>query len=141
MHALARTPRTTLLGVTAALILAALAVAYLPGGDDENGDLVGWLIVSALAIAVAAVFLLRVVPNAERGGTPERTAVTLGIVAFLSLVVFWSALPFALGVPAAVLGAVALEAHPHGARRTEATAALILAAAAIALGLLLCIVG
>ena len=141
MHALARTPRATLLGATAVLTAGALAVAFLQGGEDENGDVVGWLIMSALSIAVAAVFLLRVVPNAERAGTAERTSATLGLVAFVSLIVFWTGLPFALGVPAAVLGASALERHPHGARRGEATAALVLAAAAIALGLVLCVVG
>ena len=90
MEALRTTSRQTLAVATAVLIFAALAFAYVVGvSDDEEGDVVGWLIVSALASLIAAALLLRFVPASESDpdgdNKPARHALILGVLS-LSLI-------------------------------------------------------
>jgi len=159
------TPPQLLVGA-AALIVIALAFAYLLDvGGDDGADVVGFLIVTLVAIAISAFLVLWLVPREEdQAGAhrPSRTSLILGILAFLTLFGFWTGLPFALGVPALYLGAVgqarAREGLSAAARDEsdvgtpaetpserlgggEALAGTVLAAAALVLGLLLCIMG
>ena len=146
MEALRTLPRRTLAAATAVLIFAALAFAYVVDvKDDEEGDAVGWLIVSALASVIAAALLLRFVPASESDpGTdnkPARHALILGVLSLLTIVVFWTGLPFALGVPALALAATGRDRAPQQGHGGQATAAAVLAALAIVLSIVVCITG
>jgi hypothetical protein len=160
------TPVRLLLGA-AALIVVGLAFAYLldVGGSDEgDADVLGFVIVTLVAIVIAAFLVLWVVPREESQAgfhRPARTSLILGVLAILTLVGFWTGLPFALGVPALYLGAVGQARArgrgatvPSGERGTagadtpseragggEAVAGTVLGAGALVLGLLFCIIG
>jgi hypothetical protein len=161
------TPPQLLVGA-ALLIVVGLAFAYLldVGGNDDSSDVAGFVTVSIVAIAIAAFLVLWLVPReAGQAGAhrPGRTSLILGILAVLTLIGFWTALPFVLGVPALYLGAVGQDrarggrdvTSPPGDRsvataaetpseRTgggEALAGTVLGAAALVLGLLLCTTG
>jgi hypothetical protein len=154
------TPPQLLVGA-AALIVIGLLFAYLDIGGDEDADVVGFVIVTLVAIAISAFLVLWLVPREEaQAGAhrPARTSLILGILAFLTLIGFWTGLPFALGVPALYLGAVgqarAREGIGPGAdERTpaetpseksggvEALAGTVLGLVAVVLGLLLCFIG
>jgi hypothetical protein len=132
-----------LLVATIALILVALALANFVAGG-KGGGVLPYLVTSALAIVVAAIFFLRVIPDAlrpEPGNRPARIGLILGIVALVLVVVFWSGLPFALGVPALVLGVAGRERAPDEGRTGEATAALVLGGLAIVAAFAACLVG
>lgn len=146
MEALRTTSRQTLAVATAVLIFAALAFAYVVGvSDDEEGDVVGWLIVSALASLIAAALLLRFVPASESDpdgdNKPARHALILGVLSLVTIVVFWTGLPFALGVPALALAATGRGRAPQQGHGGQATAAAVLAALAILLSIVACITG
>ncbi|HEX5895337.1 MAG TPA: hypothetical protein VFY47_03335 [Thermoleophilaceae bacterium] len=146
MEALRTTSRQTLAVATAVLIFAALAFAYVVGvSDDEEGDVVGWLIVSALASLIAAALLLRFVPASESDpdgdNKPARHALILGVLSLVTIVVFWTGLPFALGVPALALAATGRGRAPQQGHGGQATAAAVLAALAILLSIVVCITG
>jgi hypothetical protein len=160
------TPPQLLVGA-AALIVVGLAFAYLSVVGDEDADVVGFVIVTLVAIALSAFLVLWLVPREEaQPGVhrPARTALILGIAAFVTLIGFWTGLPFVFGVPALYLGAVGQararerpttrrdesdEANEPDAAETpserigggEALAGTALGAAAVVLGLLLCITG
>jgi len=156
-----------LLAGAAALIVIGLAFAYLldVGDNDDGADVAGFVIVAVVAIAISAFLTLWLVPREEdQAGAhrPARTSLILGILAFLTLIGFWTGLPFALGVPALYLGAVGQARAREGLRpasagaegvdssaetpseRTgggEALAGTVLGVVAVELGLLLCIIG
>ena len=141
MVALTRMPRTQLLVVTSVIIVIAslFANVVLLSDDEGDADIGGWIGLSAFGIALTALLLLVVVPRIA----PEhrRTAVLgFGIAAIVTVVGFWSMLPFALG-------AAALEAARPGDDRAEgtapapATAGVFLALLAWLAAFVLCIVG
>jgi len=157
------TPPQLLVG-TAALIVVGLAIAYFSVFGDEDAEAVGYVIVTLVAIAISAFLTLWLVPREEAqpgAHRPARTALILGILAFLTLFGFWTGLPFVLGVPALYLGAVgqararerpttppdergaADDAETPSERlgAGEAVAGTALGAVAVVLGLLLCVVG
>jgi hypothetical protein len=148
MDALRTASRQTLAAATAVLIYVALAFGYvLDVTNNESGDsdVVGWLIVSTVASVIAAVLLMRFVPATEAdpdtGNKPARRALVLGVLAVLSVAVFWTGLPFALGVPALALAATGTSRAPEQGHGGQATAAAVLAAFAIVAALVLCVVG
>ena len=128
MEILRRTPRTTILAVTAAILIISTACGYwlVAGGDDE---IVGWIIVSVVGTLIAAWLLLKFVPDTEAetdGNAPARRGLVLGALALLTCVVFWTGLPIVLGIPAMVLGAEGqARAATHGPGG-EATAGMVL---------------
>lgn len=142
MTALTRMPRTRLLLITSAIIVVAeLFANVVDVGDsaDEAGSVGGWIGLSVFGIAVTALLLLVAVPRLPR--EHRRTAVLgFGIAAVVTVVVFWSALPFAFG-------AAALYAAGPGEERitddgaAPATAGVVLAVLAIVGAFVLCIVG
>lgn len=157
------TPFQLLVGA-AALIIVGLAFAYLDiAGNDDDADVSGFVIVTVVAIAISAFLLLWLVPREEdQAGAHRaaRTSVILGVLAILTLVGFWTALPFVLGVPALYLGAVGQARAREGLGSTapgggtapaetpservgggEALAGTVLGAGALVLGLLFCIIG
>jgi hypothetical protein len=128
METLRRTPRTTILAVTAAILTISTACGYwlVASGSDE---IVGWIIVSIVGTLIAAALLLRFVPATEAemdGNAPARRALVLGALALITLVVFWTGLPIVLGIPALVLAAEGrARAATHG-QGGEATAGAVL---------------
>jgi hypothetical protein len=143
MEALRTLSRRTLTAVTAVLIFAALAFGYL--SNDEEGDVLSWLIVSAVASVIAALMLMRFVPATESdpdgANKPARRALILGVLSVVTIVIFWTGLPFALGVPALALAATGRARAPQEGHGGQATAAAILAALAIVLAIVACIAG
>jgi hypothetical protein len=139
---LTRSSPASLLGATAFLILVGLALANFLG-DDGNGGVGPYLALSAVSIGVAAFILLRVVPQAVRPltGDAGRTGLILAVLALVLVVVFWTGLPFALGVPAMFLGAAGRERTPESGQGGQATAALAVGALAVVLAFVACIVG
>jgi hypothetical protein len=140
--------RRTLAAATAVLIFVALLFGYVldvTGNEEGEGDVVGWLIVSAVASLIAALLLLRFVPasEAEPSGdnTPARRALILGVLSFITIAVFWTGLPFALGVPALALAATGQARAPQEGHGGQATAAAVLAALAIVVSIVFCITG
>ena len=140
--------RRTLAAATAVLIYVALLFAYVldvTGNEEGDADVVGWLIVSAVASLIAALLLMRFVPatEAEPSGDnkPARRALILGVLSFITIVVFWTGLPFALGVPALALAATGQARAPQEGHGGQATAAAVLATLAIAVSIVFCVAG
>jgi hypothetical protein len=140
--------RRTLAAATAVLIFVALLFGYVldvTKNEEGEGDVVGWLIVSAAASLIAAALLMRFVPasEADPGGDnkPARRAVILGVLSVLTLAVFWTGLPFALGVPALALAATGRARASQEGHGGQATTAAILAALAIVVAIVLCVAG
>jgi hypothetical protein len=140
MEALRRTSRTTILAVTVAIDVIALACGYwlVAGGEDE---ILGWIIASVLGALIAAGLLLRFVPATEAeadGNAPARRGLVLAVVALVTCLVFWTGLPIVIGIPALVLaaeGRARAATYDHG---NEATAAAVIAGfAALATTILL----
>src|SRR4051794_37089408 len=128
MEALRRTPRTTILIVTAAILIISTACGYwlVAGGDDE---IVGWIIVSVVGTLIAAGMLLRFVPATEAesdGNAPARRALVVGVAALVTCAVFWTGLPIVLGIPALVLAAEGRARAETYGQGGEATAGAVL---------------
>lgn len=135
-----RLPRTQLLvGISIAILIAELFANELILGDEGDGDVAGWVGLSLFGIALTAVLVLVVVPRLS--GDRRRTAVlAFGIGAVVTCVVFWSAIPFALG--AAALAAAAPEDDtPEGEAPAPSSAGVLLAVLAIAAAFILSLVG
>src|SRR3954452_8747975 len=142
MERLRQTPRTTLLAITVVAIAFALAFGYWIGEDDP--DYVGWIIATAVGSLVAAGLLLRFVAATEAesdGNAPARRAVVLGVVALVTLVVFWLGIPIAIGVAALVLGIEGRAREATYRQGGEATAGAVLGAFAVLVGFILPISG
>ena len=114
--------RTGIAAASVALAIVLLAIGAYSGDDDDTGY---FLVASAIAIAVAVVLFWGIVPRITR---PGLGGLIIGILAVLSLVVFWLGLPSPLAGAAAVLG---LAARESGSEAGKGTAALALAAIAV----------
>jgi hypothetical protein len=140
METLRRTPRTTILVVTAAILIVSTACGYwlVADGDDE---IVGWIVVSVVGTLIAAALLLRFVPATESeddGNAPARRALVLGALALVTCAVFWTGLPIVIGIPALVLAAEGRARSATHGQAGEATAGAVLGGfAAVATTILL----
>jgi hypothetical protein len=135
-----RLPRTQLLvAISIVILIAELFANEIVLGGDSDGDVGGWIGLSLFGIALSAVLVLVAVPRLR--GDNRRTAVlAFGIGAVVTCVVFWSALPFALG--AAALAAAAPEDDtPEGEAPAPSSAGVLLAVLAIVAAFILCLVG
>jgi RsiW-degrading membrane proteinase PrsW (M82 family) len=140
--------RRTLAAATAVLIFVVLLFAYaldVTNNEEGDADVVGWLIVSAVASLIAALLLLRFVPASEAepssDNKPARRALILGVLSLITVAVFWTGLPFALGVPALALAATGQARAPQEGHGGQATAAAVLAAFAIVVSIVFCVTG
>lgn len=99
----ARTPLLAALAVAVACLLAAVGTFTDPTGNSPEADhTVGdYLVVVGIVLVAAAVVFGLVVRTADRGNAARR-AVVLGVLAVLSLAVFWAGLP-----PVLAIGAIA----------------------------------
>jgi hypothetical protein len=147
MEFLRTTPRRTLAIATAILITVfeLIAVLDVTGNEDDDTDWVGWIVISVVASLIAAAMLLRFVPATESepddDNKPAKRALVVAIVALITVAVFWTALPFAFGVPALVLAAEGRARSATYGRYAEATAAAVIAGFAIIATMVLDIVG
>jgi hypothetical protein len=124
--------RTGIAAASVALAIVLLAIGAYSGSDDDTGY---FLIASAIAIAVAIVLFWVIVPRIRR---PGLGGLIIGILAVVSLVVFWLGLPPPLAGAATVLG---LDARDSGSEPGKGTAALVLAAIAVAAAVVFALFG
>jgi hypothetical protein len=138
---LTRIPRVNLLiGISIVILIAMLFAngVIAASSDDEQsfGQFVGFTV---FGIAVSAVLLLYAVPRLP--SEHRRTAVLgFGIGAIVLLVVFWSTLPFALGIAAIAAGSPG-DDSAQGDDPAPVTAGVLLGALAIVAAFILCVVG
>ncbi|HET8951150.1 MAG TPA: hypothetical protein VFN44_11585 [Solirubrobacteraceae bacterium] len=141
MRSLTTLPRTTLLiGISVVIVVAMLFSngVVAAGGDDERstGGFVGGCL---FGIALSAVLLLVAVPRLPEDS--RRLAVLgFGIGAVVMCVIFWSTLPFALGI-AAIAAAAPDDDSPEGTDPAPTTAGVLLGVLAIAAAFVLCVIG
>ena len=84
-------------------VLAALAAVLVnlnvpPGENGGTREMIGTLAILAV-VAVGLYLLLR-----QRAGTKATVGLVLGVLAVLTVVAFWSGLPFLLGAAAVAVG-------------------------------------
>jgi hypothetical protein len=144
MEWLRRTPRTTILAITAAILIVSTACGYWLLTNDDDKEYVGWVIVSVVGTLIAAALLLRFVPATEAetdGNAPARRGLVLGAVALVTCVVFWTGLPIIIGIPALVLAAEGRARSETYGQRGEATAGAVLGGFAAAAAAIVLIIG
>ncbi|HET8821130.1 MAG TPA: hypothetical protein VFM57_06250 [Thermoleophilaceae bacterium] len=84
-----------------ALVITAVALAFANFGGD-NGGVGPYVVCVGVSGVLAAVLFGRVLPNAE---DPARAGWILAAFALVTCVVFWTGLPFVLGMGAVYCGA------------------------------------
>ena len=124
------------------IVIAALFANVIDVGNndaDASGSVGGWLALSVFGIAVTALLLLVVVPRLR--GDQRKTAVLgFGIASVVTVLVFWSALPFAFA--AATLSAAGPgDDTPEGDAPAPSTAGVILAVLGTVGGFIGCVIG
>jgi FtsH-binding integral membrane protein len=86
-----------------ALVITAVALAFANfGGEGGNGGVGPYVVCVGVCAILAAVLFGRVLPNAE---DPARAGWILAAFALVTCVVFWTGLPFVLGMGAVYCGA------------------------------------
>jgi hypothetical protein len=128
--------------VCALLLLIGMPVGYL-GDDPGTGDVIGLFVMTALSLALMALIFLRLLSR-DRSTPPERasrTALILGLLAVLTVLVFWTGLPFPLGAGAIALG-LSLTVPGQASRRSgRVTAAVALGGVGVAAAFVLLLFG
>lgn len=91
------------LAAALALIITAGALAFANfGGSGENGGVGPYVVCVGASAILAAVLFGRVLPSAD---DPARAGWILAAFALVTCVVFWTGLPFVLGMAAVYCGA------------------------------------
>jgi hypothetical protein len=116
-----------------ALAIVLVAIGAYSGDDDDATRY--FLIASAIAIAAGVILFWVIVPRVRR---PGLGGLIIGILAVLSLAVFWLGLPSPLAGAAAVLG---LAARESGSETGKGNAALALAAITVVAAVVAAFVG
>jgi hypothetical protein len=115
-----------------ALAVVLLAIGAYSGEDDDTGYFV---IACRIAIAVAFVLVWLILPRISR---PGLGALIIGIVAVVTIAVFWLGLPTVIVAAAIALG---LDARVNGKATGIATAGIALGAVAVVAHIVLAFVG
>lgn len=123
----AATPMLTEGAVAVAASLVALGFANFFTTEGQNGSASDFLMMAPIAVGVAAVLFLLVLPRTRPHG-PAR--IVLGILALLTFPAFWSGVPVVLGVAAVA-----------AARRAGSVAWGVVGALAAAASLVVCVIG
>ena len=113
----------------AASVLTAVALAaanFISTESTSNGGAPEYAITLGLSLLVALGLFGWAIPRTAR---PAQTGLVVGVIAVLSMAVFWSGLPYVLGPAAVVLGLLG-RARPGS--RTPATIAIALGVLATA---------
>jgi hypothetical protein len=138
---LTRLPRTTLLIAISIVIVVAMLFAngVVLADAETNSSTGGFIGFSLFGIALSAVLLLYAVPQLP-DDMRRTAALAFGGAAVITCVVFWSTLPFALGI-AAIAAAGPGDDTPEGTDPAPSTAGALIAALAIVAAFLLCVIG
>ena len=114
--------------VTAVLLVVGMAIAYFTGGDTSTGEVIAFFVLTGLWLAAIAFLELRQVPSWRAGTTAHAAniALVLGVLAVITVVVFWTGLPFPLGAGAIMLGLSLRGPGPQVGGGGKATAAAAL---------------
>jgi hypothetical protein len=128
-------------GVTAVLMLIGMSVGWLTD-DPSTGDVIGYIVLNVLWLIAIALLVTRFVPGWRASGAERATRVglILGVLALVTCLVFWTGLPFPLGLGAILLGLWARETG-GAAVRGKATAALGLGGFAVLASFVVLLVG
>jgi hypothetical protein len=110
-----------------ALVITAGALAFANFGGGDNGGVGPYVVSVGVCAILAAVLFGRVLPSAD---DPSRAAWILAAFALLTCLVFWTGLPFVLGIAAIYCGA-----------RAGRNAPLALGALAVVLAFVASVVG
>ena len=141
MRSLTTLPRTTLLiAISVVIVIAMLFAQGVVAADSTEASSTGGFIGASLfGIALSAVLLLVAVPRLPEDS--RRIAVLgFGIAAVVFCIVFWTTLPFALGI-AAIAAAAPGDDSPEGTDPAPTTAGVLLGVLAIVAAFIFCIVG
>jgi hypothetical protein len=120
--------------VVVACALGAMAIAYYPFNQAEDGGARAILIVSGIVVATAAVVFGPVTTRALAGRT-ARTALVLAGLGLLTVPVLWLGFPLVLGPAGVLLGRHARATASPGTGRRQATAAIVVGSLAWLLGI------
>lgn len=126
-----RTPLLAAIGIGSSTVLTAVGtfVGENDTGDATRDDLSTWLMTVGIAAVAALVVFGLVVRSAPRGNAGRRT-LALGIVALLSVAVFWAG--FTTVISAAALACALVDRDVRGTFGTPAKVGLVLAGLAAA---------
>lgn len=118
----------------AVIVVVAEFFANMAGDDSSVG---AWLGLTAFGLAVGGALIFLLVPRVVDSTSP---GLVMALLALVTVVVFWSALPFALGA-AALSAAGPADDSAEGEAPAPATAGVILAVLASVAAFVLCIIG
>ena len=141
MRSLTTLPRTTLLiAISVVIVIAMLFAQGVVAADSTEASSTGGFIGASLfGIALSAVLLLVAVPRLPEDS--RRLAVLgFGIAAVVFCIIFWTTLPFALGI-AAIAAAAPGDDSPEGTDPAPTTAGVLLGVLAIVAAFVLCLIG
>jgi hypothetical protein len=134
--------RSVLLAVTGAalaIVLTALGTfADITGDESGNDGFRDYFPVIIIVLVVSAIVFGLVVRNAE-SGNPARRSLILGIIAFLSIGVFWAGLPSVLA--AAATATALIDRDRTGRLSSAASGGIALAILAVVGAIVLAIAG
>ena len=135
-----RTPLLATIGIGTSAVLTAIGTFLGPNdtGDATRDDPSTWLICVGIAVVTALVVFGLVVRTAPSGNAPRR-ALVLGVVAVLSVAVFWAGLPAV--VAAGAVACALLDRDRLGSFDAMSKAGLVLAGLATAAAAVLAFVG
>jgi hypothetical protein len=131
----------TIAGVAAVMLVVGMAIAYF-SGDTSTGEIVGFFVLTGLWLIAIALLVTRFVPGWRASGPQRATRIglILGVLALIACVVFWTGLPFPLGVGAILLGLWARDSGALEVRR-KATGALLLGGFAVLASFVVLLIG
>jgi hypothetical protein len=121
----------------AVLLLIGMPIGWLPA---STGDAIGLVALSLVSLGLMAWIVLRLLPRERAASRGTRTALILGVLAFLTVLVFWTGLPFAFGAGAVTLGLWARE-RAYAPDRGGPTTAAALGGLAVVLSFMGLLVG
>ena len=122
------------LGIYLAAVVLGLILGR--GGEGDQG-FAEWVVTLVIALAGVAVASWAV-GRADRRGSAGRTALILGVVAVLTIVVFWAGFPCVFGASAIALG---MRARRQEGSPGVATAGILLGVLALAAGAFVMVIG
>jgi peptidoglycan/LPS O-acetylase OafA/YrhL len=131
----------TIAAVAAVMLVVGMAVAYFSGGAS-TGEIVAFFVFTGLWLIAIALLVTRLVPSWRASGPQRATRIglILGVLALIACLVFWTGLPFPLGVGAILLGLWARDSGALEVRR-KATGALLLGGFAVVASFVVLLIG
>jgi hypothetical protein len=122
-------------GAATLLLLVGMPVGWLPG---STGDVIGMIVACLISIGLMVAGVTWFIPRERAAGRAAQSALIVGIVAIVSLIVFWTSLPFPIGAAALALG-IGARAVPEN--RGQATVGAVLGGVAIVLAFVALLIG